>query len=452
MIVRYLQGGIGVLVLVALAVVFWPGGEAAKREAEAVEVQVEEVAPTGGAENPKPTGAGEPTKPVLESKPLVGHGVGQLGGFVLPLVEGREVSLEVAVNGLMTAYRDACRRTRAVPLALEFSFPDENDGKISFSIERGDFMTVLRRIAGLAGYRTAFDGLEISFSELPKGGELEGRTFAVPPVFRASLEGELKRLGISHGPLIGDLLLAGGILQTERRVELSEDGVLSATASAAEFERLEARIAATNQVQIKAGVRIIQSEEALVGEVEGMTPGQLTELLLSIAGKEGVKMTTMPSVTAREQQAADIEVIRKYPGGWTGLRINLEAERMGLAILTRDVVEYRPEDHPKPYAQNTTYGVFSDGEPQLSLVAKRDGTFIYRVLTVELIDASGRPLRSPEGAGTDGYAVAKPVPDAPGMVFSPYNGKVVDVRDIPAGTLVADPTYPPSEKKFFRVP
>jgi hypothetical protein len=50
------------------------------------------------------------------------------------------------------------------------------------------------------------------------------------------------------------------------------------------------------------------------------------------------------------------------------------------------------------------------------------------------------------------YAVANKVPGKEGFVFSPYNNKVIDVRDIASGTLVTDPTYPTSEKKFFRVP
>jgi hypothetical protein len=50
------------------------------------------------------------------------------------------------------------------------------------------------------------------------------------------------------------------------------------------------------------------------------------------------------------------------------------------------------------------------------------------------------------------YQFANKVPGKDGFVFSPYNNKVVDVRDIPSGTLVQDPTYPASEKKYFRVP
>jgi len=48
--------------------------------------------------------------------------------------------------------------------------------------------------------------------------------------------------------------------------------------------------------------------------------------------------------------------------------------------------------------------------------------------------------------------VALAVPDRAGFVFSPYNNKIVDVTGIPAGGLVADPTYPASEKKYFRTP
>jgi hypothetical protein len=53
---------------------------------------------------------------------------------------------------------------------------------------------------------------------------------------------------------------------------------------------------------------------------------------------------------------------------------------------------------------------------------------------------------------SDGYPVATPVPDKQGFVLSPYNQKVIDVRDIPSGTLMMDPYFPSSEKKYFRVP
>lgn len=52
------------------------------------------------------------------------------------------------------------------------------------------------------------------------------------------------------------------------------------------------------------------------------------------------------------------------------------------------------------------------------------------------------------------WPFANPVPGKEGFVFSPYNNKMVDVRGIPSGSLVEDPTYPPPEQKEkrFRVP
>jgi hypothetical protein len=50
------------------------------------------------------------------------------------------------------------------------------------------------------------------------------------------------------------------------------------------------------------------------------------------------------------------------------------------------------------------------------------------------------------------HPTAVAVEGTPGFVLSPFNHKMIDVRDIPGGTLVADPTFPMSEGKFFRVP
>jgi hypothetical protein len=50
------------------------------------------------------------------------------------------------------------------------------------------------------------------------------------------------------------------------------------------------------------------------------------------------------------------------------------------------------------------------------------------------------------------HPTAVGVPGKTGFVYSPFNGKVVDVRDMASGTLVADPSYPATEKKHFRIP
>lgn len=68
-----------------------------------------------------------------------------------------------------------------------------------------------------------------------------------------------------------------------------------------------------------------------------------------------------------------------------------------------------------------------------------------------------QPVNPPVEPKRTDYPFANKVPGKEGFVFSPYNNKVIEVRDdqgklIPTGTLVQDPTFPASEKKFFRVP
>jgi hypothetical protein len=50
------------------------------------------------------------------------------------------------------------------------------------------------------------------------------------------------------------------------------------------------------------------------------------------------------------------------------------------------------------------------------------------------------------------YPTAKALPDREGFVLSPYTNKIIDVRGLPSGTLVADPEFSTQDKKFFRVP
>ncbi|MEM1085387.1 MAG: hypothetical protein AAGI48_14840 [Verrucomicrobiota bacterium] len=57
------------------------------------------------------------------------------------------------------------------------------------------------------------------------------------------------------------------------------------------------------------------------------------------------------------------------------------------------------------------------------------------------------------GGGTKpAVPVARRVPGRDGFVFSPFNNKMINVKGFASGTMVADPTYPASEKKYFRVP
>ena len=75
-------------------------------------------------------------------------------------------------------------------------------------------------------------------------------------------------------------------------------------------------------------------------------------------------------------------------------------------------------------------------------------------------DNGGTPpvnVKKPEAPKRVDYEFAKKAPGKEGFVLSPYNNKIIDVHDnagkpLPRGTLVSDPTYLETEKKYFRVP
>lgn len=127
-----------------------------------------------------------------------------------------------------------------------------------------------------------------------------------------------------------------------------------------------------------------------------------------------------------------------------------------LAFVSCYPVSDKPRNEGPPKKDETV-----SSQDQQKIQEQRDQMKEKDEMKEEIADAPDQPLEKLGGETTTpdkpvekrgDYAFANPVPGKEGFVFSPYNNKLVDVRDIPSGTLVQDPTYPASEKKYFRVP
>jgi hypothetical protein len=96
------------------------------------------------------------------------------------------------------------------------------------------------------------------------------------------------------------------------------------------------------------------------------------------------------------------------------------------------------------------------GEAAATSAIKEVGRGVEKILGVDDEEEGGESPGNANVNGEDGervsVPVARPVPDKPGFVVSPYNGKWIDVTGIEPGSLVADPHARPEEKKYFRVP
>jgi len=138
-------------------------------------------------------------------------------------------------------------------------------------------------------------------------------------------------------------------------------------------------------------------------------------------------------------------------------KISIKSHDLGKRLI---VATFQPDDEdPFPVTLHI------DGD-RLSFQRKddegRDRGFGLRRIDKQTFEArvsaalrNGAPAAGQGDKAVDAkedYPVATPTPDKPGFVFSPHSNKVIDVRDLASGTLVMDPTFRASEKKYFRVP
>lgn len=448
---QHLSAAIAILILLVLVVVFFPRDSAPEQQA-ADETRGRRAATTTTGKSDKSRKRSDDA--TTDGQSLMEHQVADLSQFILPLVEGYDVTLKEAVKILMEAYKDTCRRSHTQPLALEFLLPDKAGAKLRFSIERGDFQAALAHLAALGGYTVKCDGLLVTFAAVDGSPLTNRETYRMKPGFQGRLKLQLQRQGISHDGSLGGMMVAAGLVEPGCVVGLNPV-MLQLDLTPAESLRIETwQAALPSSFLIKASVLLIHAEKPLDLDVSQYTSEQVRGLLSS---QPGVRLSSFPSATIRDGQEAIVESGTGQPNAWSGMKFTIAAERGGLAFFAKDTTEYRPDDGKGPPVRVAGQAVLRDGEPQLSLVKSSDGDYLYRLLAMDLVDSTGRPARDLVGldqgiAESASYPVAAPNPGNPGTVVSPYSGQLIDVSGYPSGSLVRDPAFPVGDGKVFRVP
>lgn len=405
---------------------------------------------------------------------LTRHDASKLVNFILPKVEGKDVSIQRALALLKEAYQDACYLSREKALDLKFNVKDDPGYTISFSIKGKSFTACLNYLAALAGLEakqteSMFELVNIADSEKPK--EL------ICEVFPGSQANLLEICGLQSADDDIDvesiLRTAGVIRDTDSKFMVGPGNFWTFNGSTADRKRMTALVVlgAGSPNQLKFTTRTVTTAEPLDLKNSNLSPDESAALMRDLAPRAGTDVVTEPSVTARDGQSATIEIINeKDLNDWTGLRHELNGSLTGLKLVGPDKSEKRPETaEDTAWLSESQYALYP-GDTQVQLVSSKNGKHIYRFLTVVAIDATGRPLdrdgnlvetpqepqpeapRNPPFANNNGYPTASQVPGKAGFVFSPFNNKVIDVGGVPSGTLVMDPTFPSAEQKMFRVP
>jgi hypothetical protein len=414
----------------------------------------------------------------LHGHKLTRHEAEQLKDFILPRIEGREVSLREALRILEEAYQEACFRSREQPLDLGFSVRDEPDHALSFMLRGRSFLACLDHLAALAGLSVERNGLNFELlrgttADQPAELSLQAYAPALPQLR------ELAGLQASAGESDWESLLRSAGFIREQATTLREggDGFLWLHGSNAEIARVRSALTLATEppAQIVIGAKLITTTAPLDLPQRTFTGEELQQLLHSLAQQPQAQLVTQPSVCAREGELATVEMIRETmadgESGWTGIKSAYQANRTGMKVVANDHSEQRPTSPEEAtWIVDTDFAV-SPGDTHMQLLSSRDGSYQYRLLTVTPVDATGRPLgnvddvvfEDPDAAAADQAPSTRPaagnpapvanrVPGSPRFVVSPYSNQPVDVEGIPPGTLVADPSFPATERKYFRVP
>lgn len=410
---------------------------------------------------------------------LTRHDAAKLVDFILPQVDGRNVSIHRALAILKEAYQDACYRSREKALDLKFSVKDDPGYTISFSLKGKSFTACLDYLAALAGLEVKQTDSRFELTAFASESRPCELGFGASLGFEARLRG-ICGLNSNGGQEDIEALLrnAGIIREAETTIKIGPNGDWSVNGPVADRKRIlfASFIAIDPPNQLKFTTRTVTTTEPIDLKNSNLSIDENAALMRELASRAGTNLVTEPSVTARDGQIATIEIINEKIVGnqtdWTGLRHEVSGSFTGLKLVGPDKSEKRPETADgSGWLSESQYALYP-GETQVQLVSSKNGSHTYRLLTVTPIDATGRPLlagqtpeedvvytdpdapaeTAPQPANNGSYPTASQVPGKAGFVFSPFNNKIIDVSGFPSGTLVADPTIPAAEKKVFRTP
>jgi hypothetical protein len=400
---------------------------------------------------------------------LTRHAPEQWDDFILPSVEISDLSLTNALVVVKQAYQEACHASREQALKLEFSILDEPGYPISCSLKGKSLTAVIAHLATLAGLQQRRDNTRIEFFRSADADDLTETSFETDGGSKQSIKEALLLAALleENGPFEG-LRKAGIIRESSTVISESVNGSIQFRGTKSELARIQSWLSLQSEpkVQLKFTNQHLITREPLDLPSKVLDENEFRQLLKDASTGTGNHLTTAPSVTALDGQEATIEMIRETIQGvktsWNGVRYSMSASRTGLKVVGTDRSEFRPE--PDNASISGWVGeaniVIYPGQHSIERVSARKGEHQYRIVGMTRIDEAGRLLNSDEslspsalGQITPGdIPVASAIPNSPGMVFSPYNQKIIDVRDLPSRTLVKDPSFPAQDKKYFRVP
>lgn len=349
--------------------------------------------------------------------PRATHGPQQFRDFFLPAQEINGLTLAEALNQLRTAYEATCRQTGETPLQVTFSLPSGNSTRIHLKLGRRTLENSIQQLAALAKLSVRRHGREYRFTAIPDPpGQQASASLDIPPDLQARLFPDSAGQALSAASLRQLLTVSGLALDPATRLTLLPGRLTIDTPSAADRAAISALIETARlnpPIQHKVSTKILEVPAAATWNYPDGTllnDTQVQQLLREMARTKGVDLLTMPSVVARSDEPATMEIVNELitpakgaDGGWethqVGVVVDLQVSPLGLGhrlgvnytdttgridpATGAAAITERAAIHNDSFSGDTTTRLMVQTHP--------DGTRIVLLVTPVLIDSSGRP-------------------------------------------------------------
>ncbi|RYD49715.1 MAG: hypothetical protein EOP85_01080 [Verrucomicrobiaceae bacterium] len=354
----------------------------------------------------------------VQRRPPSTHPPQRLREFILPEVMIDGLSLEQALRKLNAAYQEACVKTGETPLDLVFKISPGSSKSLQVKLPRNNFNSSVHLLASLAGMKASRSGKEYRFEPITNDTQIATTTLKVPPDFSSRLQ-EIAGIDKDERLSIQDMLTTLGLdLDPSSRISLSEGDVLQMDSrSTADVAVITELLKAVNgpALQHKYTSRMVDipaDANVTLPDVAQITDADYQVLMMNLNQGKGVYLTTMPSITGKNGDNTEFEVTKDLIWKKDGTTDEFESERIGTVLniqgsalgfghdlayhFTHSTGELDPVTR-KPLIDRRTdisdSGFSGDRDTRISVQTRPDGSKTLILITPELLDATGRPLR-----------------------------------------------------------
>lgn len=338
----------------------------------------------------------------------------QLERFMLPEIVISEPTLEAALERLKTTYIDVCKHTGDTPLDISFVNPEPGHRLLAqVKLAGRDFHGSVLLLSSLCGMSAELHGKEYRLSALT-GEEKVTKTLQVAPDFTSSLQQFV--MTAKREPIGGLLANIGLVSDPKAEISLKSDGrlILTNVRSAdvrAISDFCQAFSPQPEQYKFTMTVLELSKEAKVTVPSVDLTEDQAADLKKTVSQKDGVILSTLPSVTSKSGSAATIEIVRDFPAAkdlkagekpvLVGKVACVEANSVGRKFDVKfDYSDTSGGINPatqkaeiEQHAKFEERGFFSDGKSKVFTQVHEDGSKTLLLVQADLINATGRLVR-----------------------------------------------------------